>query len=83
MEQAISTIQLRNNVKIHLNSMREKSNETYEEVILRMIKTIEKQKKEQKELLIEGYKEMAEENLKIMDEFSAVDSEGWPEYDWN
>ena len=34
-----------------------------------------------KELLIEGYKEMAEESLKICEEFKDVDAENLPE--WN
>jgi len=75
MKQAISSIQLRSNVKLHLNRLREQPNETYEDIILRMIKILEKQKRMQKELLIEGCKEMAEENLKIEKEFSHADSE--------
>ena len=34
-------------------------------------------------LLIEGYKEMAEESLKICEEFKYVDAENLPEWEGN
>ena len=73
----ITTIQLDNKVKIALNRMKNQK-ETYEEVIVRMINIIEKQKRKRIDLLIEGYKEMAEESLKITKEFEAVDED----FDW-
>jgi hypothetical protein len=36
--------------------------------------------KKQKKLLIDGYKEMAEESLKITKEFEAIDFEKWTDY---
>lgn len=56
-----------------------KSNkETYEEVILNLMNSFEKLKREQEGLLIEGYKEMAEEGLEINKEFEAIEGElGW------
>lgn len=79
----VTTIQLNENVKIALNRMKENGKETYEEIILRMMRTLEKQRREQKELMIEGYKEMAGDMKKLSKEWSAVDLEGWPEYDEN
>lgn len=73
----ITTIQLNENVKNALDRL--KSNkETYEEVILNLMKIAEKQKRGQEQLLIEGYKEMAEESLKITKEFEAIEED----FDW-
>ena len=72
-----TTIQLNEDVKKALARM--KSNkETYEEVILNLMKIAEKCKREQEQLLIEGYKEMAEESLKITKEFEAIEED----FDW-
>ena len=72
-----TTIQLNENVKNALDRL--KSNkETYEEVILSLMKIAEKCKREQEQLLIEGYKEMAEESLKITKEFEAIEED----FDW-
>ena len=55
-----------------------KGKNTYEEVILELMFIAEKHKREQEELLIEGYKEMAEESLKITKEFEAIEND----FDW-
>ena len=73
----VTTIQLNENVKNVLNKMKT-NKETYEEIILNLIKTAEEHKREKKHLLIEGYKEMAEENLKITKEFEAIEED----FDW-
>jgi hypothetical protein len=73
----ITTIQLNENVKNALDRLKE-NKETYEEVILNLMKIAEKCKREQKQLLIEGYKEMAEESLKINKEFEAIEED----FDW-
>jgi predicted CopG family antitoxin len=70
----ITSIQIRENVKDALDRMKT-NKESYEEVILNLMKTSEQCKRSQKELLIEGYKEMAEESLKITKEWEAVDAE--------
>ncbi len=44
------------------------------------MQAFEKQKREQKELLIEGCKEMAEESLKITKEFEAI--ENLDDWEW-
>lgn len=73
----VTTIQLNENVKNALDRL--KSNkETYEEVILSLMNIAEKCKREQEQLLIEGYKEMAEESLKITREFEAIEED----FDW-
>jgi len=76
----VTTIQLNENVKKALDRMKE-NKETYEEVILNLMKIAEKQKREQKQLLIEGYKEMAEESLKINKEFEAIEEDF--DWEWN
>ncbi len=69
----VTTIQLNENVKNALDRL--KSNkETYEQVILNLMKIAEKQKRGQEQLLIEGYKEMAEESLRITKEWENTDA---------
>ena len=71
----ITTIQLNEDVKKVLDRM--KSNkETYEEVILNLMKIAEKHKREQEQLLIEGYKEMADESLRIAREWEVTLMDG-------
>ena len=72
----ITSIQIHENVKNELDRLKE-GRQTYEEVILNIIKLVEQQKRRQKELLIEGYKATAEESLKISKEWAAVDIENW------
>jgi len=68
----VTTIQLNENVKNALDRMKEKK-ETYEEVILHLMKIAKESKRNQEKLLIEGCKEMAEESLKIAKEFEAIE----------
>ena len=73
----VTTIQLNDNVKKALDRMKE-NRETYEDVILKLMNIAESCRRKREELLIEGYKEMAEENLKITKEFEAIeDLNGW------
>jgi len=75
----VTTIQLNEDVKKELDKF--KSNkETYEQTILNLMKTIQEQNRKKEELLIEGCKEMAEENLKITKEFEAI--ENLDEWEW-
>lgn len=69
----ISTIQMRENIKQELTRFREKENESYEEIIVRMMNYIEKQKKEQKTLLIQECEEMAGDSLRITKEWESTD----------
>ena len=75
----VTTIQLSEGVKSDLDRLRV-SKETYEQIILRLIMIAEKCKREQEELLIEGCKAMAEENLKITKEFEAI--ENLDDWEW-
>jgi hypothetical protein len=79
----VTTIQLNENVKNALDRL--KSNkETYEEVILNLMKIAEKHKREQEQLLIEGYKEMAEESLRIAREWECTLMDGLDKNEkWN
>lgn len=77
----VTSIQLNENVKKALDGMKETGKETYEEIIVKMMKRFEEQKRKQKELLIEGCKEMAEDSLRITKEFKAVDAE--IDWEWN
>ncbi len=47
--------------------------ETYEAIILGLMKVVQTHRKEQEQLMKEGYEEMAEENLKIEKEFEAIE----------
>ena len=70
----ITTIQIREQVKKRLDKYKESNRETYEQVILHLIHLAEHHKKQKKELLIEGYTEMAEDSLVIHKEWSAADA---------
>lgn len=67
----ITTIQLNEHVKNSLNKLKISEKQTYEEVILRLIKSVEEQKRKHEELLIEGCKEMAEDGLRIVKEWDS------------
>ena len=69
----VTTIQLNEEVKNALDRLKA-NKETYEQVILNLMKIAEKCKREQEHLLIEGYKEMAEESLRIAKEWVATDA---------
>jgi hypothetical protein len=74
-----TTIQLNENVKNALDRLKN-NKQTYEEVILDLMNTAEQCKRKQEQLLIEGCKSMAEENLKITKEFESIenlDDWGW------
>ena len=71
----ITTIQLNEKVKNALDRM--KSNkETYEQVILNLMKIAEKCKREQEQLLIEGCKEMYQDMIKINKELEGTLMDG-------
>lgn len=73
----VTTIQLNENVKNALEKLKT-NKETYEEIIINLINTNEKVKREQEELLIEGCNAMKNENLKITKEFESIeDLKNW------
>ena len=69
----ITTIQIRENVKNELDKMKSR-NQTYEEVILNLMKVAEQCKRQEKKLLIEECKVMAGESLKVTKEWELTDS---------
>ncbi len=73
----VTTIQLNKNVKNALDRLKSKK-ETYEETIVKMMDQLEKQRRQKKELIIEGYKKMAEKSIKITKEFEAIEED----FDW-
>ncbi|HPD82119.1 MAG TPA: hypothetical protein PK357_03405 [Candidatus Pacearchaeota archaeon] len=79
----VTTIQLNENVKNALDRM--KSNkETYEEVILNLMKTAEKCRREEEQLLIEGCKEMYGDILNITQEWERTLMDGLDKNEkWN
>ena len=72
----ITTIQIRQNVKRELERLKEKPNESYEDVIVKLIDERGKRASEQEKLMIEGYEEMAEESLKIAKEWEGTLMDG-------
>jgi predicted transcriptional regulator len=76
----VTSIQLNNNVKKLLDNMKETGKETYEEVILQMMRQLEQLNRKRKDLIAEGYKEMASESLKISEEFESL--ENFEEWEW-
>jgi len=67
-----STIQLNEHVKNALHQLKDKKNDSYEDVIVKLLKEKEQKKKDFEELLKEGYQEMNEESLKIVKEFEPL-----------
>lgn len=75
----VTTIQINENVKKQLDRLKT-NRETYEQIILNLMQIVEKCKREQEELLIEGCKATAEESLKITKEFEAI--EDLKDWEW-
>jgi len=71
----ITSIQIRENVKNQLEKMKQFEKQTYEEVILALIKNAEIQKSRQEALLIEGCKVMAKDMLELNKELEGADSD--------
>ena len=72
----VTTIQLNEDVKQRLVKLKNSNKETYEDVIVKLVDNIEKQKKEQEQLLIEGCKEMSDDMLKIAKEWEGTLMDG-------
>lgn len=70
----ITTIQIHEKVKNELDKLKQ-NKESYEEVILKLMEKVEIEKRKNKELLIEGYKEMAKDSLEINEEWSNADKD--------
>lgn len=72
----ITSIQIHEKVKEQLDTLKN-GRQSYEEVIISLIARAETQKRIQRELLVEGYKEMAQESLRQVKEWASTD------LDWN
>lgn len=67
-----------------LESLKEKKDETYEEIIVKLIDENENEKKKIEQLMIEEYKETAEESLKISKEWEGALMDGLDKNErWN
>ena len=70
----VTSIQLNENVKRELERMKESKGDSYEKVILSLIKIAEERKRKQTALLIEGCKAMAQDSLRITKEWENTDT---------
>ena len=70
----LTTIQIHKETKDQLESIKEK-NESFEDVIERLIEKNELEKRTDRELMIKGCIEMAEESLRITKEWEPIDNE--------
>jgi predicted CopG family antitoxin len=73
----VTTIQLNEKVREALARMKE-DRESFEDVIVRLMRQVEEQKRKHIDLMIEGAKATAEESLKITREFEAIEED----FDW-
>ena len=69
----VTTIQLNEDVKNALDRLKV-NKETYEEVIINLMNLAEECRRNKEQFLIEGCKEMAEENLKVTKKFESIES---------
>ncbi len=63
---------MKEDVKRELERLKNSSNETYEDVILSLMKIAEEQKRRQRFLLRDGYREMAAESLVVASDWDAA-----------
>jgi predicted CopG family antitoxin len=68
----VKTIHLNENVKGALSRMKQSPKESFEDVLVRLIKLSQQSRKEKDNLLIEDFKEIADENLKLTKEFEVI-----------
>jgi len=72
----VSTIQLNENIKRALARLKEKRNESYEDVIVKLIDEKQAKKREQEELIKEGCIEMYDEMKRINKEWEGTLMDG-------
>ncbi len=83
MSNIITTIQLRENVKMALESLKEKPGQSYEDVIVKLIDEKKMKKEELEKLLIEQCKEMYEEDIKVAKEWEGTLMDGLTDWEWD
>ena len=76
----VTTIQLNENVKTALDRLKT-NKETYEEIIITLMKISEKSKREQEDLLIESCKVMYKDMIEINKEWETADAD--IDWEWN
>lgn len=81
MENQITTIQIRENVKRVLESLKEKAGDSYEDVIARLLKEKKENKIKLEALMIEGCKEMYNDSIEINRELESADAD--IDWEWN
>ena len=81
IEHMVTTIQLHEKVKEDLSKLKEK-NETYEDVIVKLVKEKKKKERELEQLYKEYNEEMGEHDLELAKEFETADNEGDPGWEW-
>jgi len=69
----LTTIQIHKETKDQLEAIKEK-NESFEEVIERLIEKNEVEKRTNEKMMIQGCREMAEDSLRITKEWEPIDS---------
>ena len=70
-----TTIQIHKEAKGELDKLKEYSRETYEDVIMKLIKMFKSQKVKQMTKMAEGYEEMAGDSKKIVKEWAVTEKE--------
>ncbi len=70
----VTTVQLNENVKVALDRLKS-SRDTYEQVIVNLIKVAEECRRKEEALLIEGCKVMADDMIKLNEEWGVVSSD--------
>ena len=76
----VTTIQLNESVKKELDRLKNEK-ETYEDVILKLMKFSEEERRKQRDLLIEGCKVMYNDLLEITKEWEVIDNDF--DWEWN
>ena len=76
----VTTIQLNESVKKELDRLKNEK-ETYEDVILKLMRFSEEERRKQRDLLIEGCKVMYNDLLEITKEWEVIDNDF--DWEWN
>ncbi|MBI4154915.1 hypothetical protein HY498_02405 [Candidatus Woesearchaeota archaeon] len=71
----ITTIQIKNKLKDELDKLKDSKKETYEDVITYLMRIADEYKRKQKNLLAEGYKEMARESSRIAKDWRSTETD--------
>ena len=70
----ITTIQLNDEIKRALSRLKQNERDTYEDVIVRMMREARRRRNKSIDLLEEGYREMARTSIETTQEWSAAES---------